>query len=586
MFTVAQFFEKQQLRVLAVPVSWVRDGCLLWPKLPSNEKIEKLRNGGCEFHGATKRIPVIVSRKYKSLHSAEAAAEDLLKQEVSDIETKRKLLKHRKSKPEESRPLKDYNKIISEIASSKKPALDSDIAIQQQEHPGTIAASSQLVQLPPQDYSSVPTYIQPRELGHQTQRPPINSLSVKTDRAQLAANFVETVQALGTQSVTQSEVGYLPQVIFKKPVDQSKRAKSSDIARPRQIQRNEEPFHRDEAAHAVLKLPDGEQQFQSVYVTDDNIVYLNPTLNNPDSIDSSGNIMDSIGEIKIAMESLKSAITNVGTTVNTLRAEVSEMRNDMTRFKDGIKETVRQVVEDCLEKSFPRFATMLDMDSKGHSTSEHSSVEEHKLINDEKDLFVFNKTLSSKQVFDDYVKYFTKIIPPITYYAKGDSACYLLVDCLFTREFWNSFTWTGINRGNKSKRGFREFANVLQLLLAIVSVGDPTYTNMKLEAFCKNRLFRYSKTRSSSKQLRKSTCRRTKTKKDDANENHDEAEQVNYGSYDDGPDNGESFDDDELGDTPMDNITSGSNQDDSDDEVDRDIDVKSHVEVLMNSDDE
>lgn len=46
----------------------------------------------------------------------------------------------------------------------------------------------------------------------------------------------------------------------------------------------------DEAAHAVLELPDGEQQFQSVYVTDDNIVYLNPTLNNPDSIESSGKI--------------------------------------------------------------------------------------------------------------------------------------------------------------------------------------------------------------------------------------------------------------------------------------------------------
>lgn len=144
---------------------------------------------------------------------------------------------------------------IVEIASSKKPALDSDIAIQQQEHPGTIAASSQLVQLPPQDYSSVPTYIQPRELGHQTQRPPINSLPVKTDRAQLAANFVETVQALGTQSVTQSEVGYLPQVIFKKPVDQSNRAKSSDIARPRQIQRNEEPFHRGKwfIQHLILR---------------------------------------------------------------------------------------------------------------------------------------------------------------------------------------------------------------------------------------------------------------------------------------------------------------------------------------------
>lgn len=112
MFTVVQFFEKQQLRVLAVPVSWVRDGFLMWPKLPSNEKIENLRTGGNDFHSATKKIPVIVSRKYKSLQAAEAAAEDLLKQEVSDIETKRKLLKHQKSKAVESRPLKNYNKII------------------------------------------------------------------------------------------------------------------------------------------------------------------------------------------------------------------------------------------------------------------------------------------------------------------------------------------------------------------------------------------------------------------------------------------------------------------------------------------
>ncbi|XP_058819580.1 uncharacterized protein LOC131682241, partial [Topomyia yanbarensis] len=116
MFTVAQFFEKQQLRVLAVPVSWVRGGFLMWPKLPSNEKLDKLRMEGIEYHGATKKIPVIVGRKYKSLQAAEAAAEDLLKQEVSDIENKRNLLKHRKGKATDASLFKDYNKIIQEMS--------------------------------------------------------------------------------------------------------------------------------------------------------------------------------------------------------------------------------------------------------------------------------------------------------------------------------------------------------------------------------------------------------------------------------------------------------------------------------------
>lgn len=112
MFTVAQFFEKQQWRVLAVPVSWIRDGFLMWPKLPSNEKLDKLRTEGIEFHGTTKKIPVIAGRKFKCLQAAEAAAEDLLKQDVSDFEAKRKLLKHRKQTAENPRPLKDYNKIV------------------------------------------------------------------------------------------------------------------------------------------------------------------------------------------------------------------------------------------------------------------------------------------------------------------------------------------------------------------------------------------------------------------------------------------------------------------------------------------
>lgn len=145
------------------------------------------------------------------------------------------------------------------------------------------------------------------------------------------------------------------------------------------------------------------------------------------------------------------------------------------------------------------------------------------------------------------------------------------MDCLFTRSFWNNFTWTGINRGNKSKRGFREFANVLQLLQAIVSVGDPTYTNVKLELFCKNRLFRYSKARSSSKKLRKSTCRRTRIKKGEADGNPGDAVSAVTAVNDD---------------EPVDNITTDSNQDESYGDSDDDVDMGSHVEILMNSDED
>lgn len=105
------------------------------------------------------------------------------------------------------------------------------------------------------------------------------------------------------------------------------------------------------------------------------------------------------------------------------------------------------------------------------------------------------------------MEYFSKIIVPNSYIEKGDNAFYIISDCLFTRRFWNCFTWTGVNRGEKSKRGFREFGNITELLLRIVQIGDPTYTRQQLEKFCKTRLFRHSKSRSTNKMLRKSSCR-------------------------------------------------------------------------------
>lgn len=111
------------------------------------------------------------------------------------------------------------------------------------------------------------------------------------------------------------------------------------------------------------------------------------------------------------------------------------------------------------------------------------------------------------------LEYFSKIIIPNAHNGKGDDACYTVVDCLFTRDFWTKMTWTGISRGNKAKKGFREHGNVTQLLRKIVQIGDPLYTAKKLELFCRNRLFRYSKSRAASQQLRKSASRPNRARK-------------------------------------------------------------------------
>lgn len=55
---------------------------------------------------------------------------------------------------------------------------------------------------------------------------------------------------------------------------------------------------------------------------------------------------------------------------------------------------------------------------------------------------------------------------------------------------------------------------MLQLLVKLVGIGDPTYSAQQLEMFCRTRLFRYSKSRSSNKQLRRSACRPGRKHKD------------------------------------------------------------------------
>ncbi|XP_055528085.1 uncharacterized protein LOC129720623 [Wyeomyia smithii] len=134
-------------------------------------------------------------------------------------------------------------------------------------------------------------------------------------------------------------------------------------------------------------------------------------------------------------------------------------------------------------------------------------AEKHVLIRDEKDLNEWNIRLANREIFECYADFFGRIIIPNAHYGRGDNAFYTLVDCLFTRDFWKQFTWTGISRGEKCKRGFREYGNVTQLLLCIIQVGDPTYNAQMIEAFCKTKFFRHCKQRSDSRLLRKSTVR-------------------------------------------------------------------------------
>ncbi|XP_053699461.1 uncharacterized protein LOC128746438 [Sabethes cyaneus] len=184
-----------------------------------------------------------------------------------------------------------------------------------------------------------------------------------------------------------------------------------------------------------------------------------------------------------------------------------QMKVDLKKFMES---AVEEVVERCFQTNFARFAALLEIQRKDDSIEPQpvDAVEKHARISTEDELADWNIKLNSKELCRKYLEYFSKIIIPSAYKEKGDNACYTLVDCLFTRDFWTKMTWTGISRGNKAKRGFREYGNVTQLLCSIVQIGDPSYTARKLEMFCRNRLFRYCKSRSTNRQLRRSACRK------------------------------------------------------------------------------
>ncbi|XP_062537836.1 uncharacterized protein LOC134206161 [Armigeres subalbatus] len=233
-----------------------------------------------------------------------------------------------------------------------------------------------------------------------------------------------------------------------------------------------------------------QQEIEPIYCSENGIIYLTNT------------------------EEQQSNLENHVLTDNDGAITYADLKKDLQQF---IQNSVKAAVEECFQTHFTRMTALVEMQARSTTTTSEPSdhpVEQHARINNEVELHDWNVKLRNEELCSQYLQYFTRIIPPNSYESNGNNACYTIVDCLFTRDFWNNFTWTGISRGETSKRGFREFGNILQLLLKLVRIGDPTYTAQKLEVFCRTRLFRYSKSRCTNQRLRKSSCRPTRKRKE------------------------------------------------------------------------
>ncbi|XP_058116610.1 uncharacterized protein LOC131287658 [Anopheles ziemanni] len=230
------------------------------------------------------------------------------------------------------------------------------------------------------------------------------------------------------------------------------------------------------------------------------------------------------------MEDIKNGISCIQSTIHKMKQDILEAvhAENTTKFEAvfekfktdiliSVRAGIEHAVESYFEKNISRFASMASASTSKATEPQQQNTsiaaERHKLINNEKEVARFNMSLSNKELFTDYINYFKRIIPTNTYNGTGDSACYVVADCLFKRQFWTSLTWTGINKGHKSTKGFREYGNVLQLIFEVVHNGDPSYCKNNLEDFLKTKIFRYSKQRALSKQLRKSTCRPNRSRR-------------------------------------------------------------------------
>ncbi|KXJ75917.1 hypothetical protein RP20_CCG010753 [Aedes albopictus] len=500
MYSVVQLIENNKFKVMTVPTGWVKKGLLHWPKLP-NIKIEALRVTGQEYDGSSKKIAVIVFKKFKNLQMAEEAAEELSKREVSDVDNKRKRLKPAK-KPKCTNS-KDYNLMAQECIRNKKTVLSEANGKRAAEHGKNQTQPQAAASAKPEDFPdenvlpAQPTQtsqtLTTKAVRAQPQRsaplqhPPNAAVQIQQNVSSAGSNAPCTFDA-GAESVhpnagpSSHAAGTTIQLV--QPVSGEHSDRNDVLPNSVQFPGSYILAPMDPATTST-KILTGLSPTQSIHI-DSETAFVN---------------QDDVMYYAPAFESDPMANIQISGAMS-----YEQMKADL---KECIETTVEKVVEKCFQTNFARFAALSEIQRKEDSDDPkpRDSVERHTPINTEEELKNWNIELNSKELCRKYLEYFSKIIIPNAYKDKGDNACYTIVDVLFTRDFWTKMTWTGISRGNKAKQGFREYGNVTQLLCSIVQIGDTSYTAKKLEMFCRNRLFRYSKTRSTNRQLRRSACR-------------------------------------------------------------------------------
>ncbi|XP_062711083.1 uncharacterized protein LOC115262857 [Aedes albopictus] len=516
MFAIVQFIENNKFNVLAVPTSWIKKNQLMWPKIAN----DKMRESGAEFRGSVKHIPVMVLKKLRNFEAAEKAADELAKKDVSDVEGKQKILKA-KIKPKVVSS-KNYDAMFEEMGMPAKVTEHREALSQKVDAPSKVVARGKSENKRKGTTDSLTgrtSPLIPMQPTRLVQSPPThNTMTVDLPNQHVASQHVPH-SPITQQAVPQIVMPVMPSPVTVPAVLSSARTHAQAMLRTQpsqtllqpsssyQMVKQEMPPPKptgtlsrfqmletqpSEQPESVIleSLPPEmvESQLNPIYCTENGVIYV--TNSGSDHLNLDNHLLtDGNGNVTYA-----------------------DLKKDLQKF---IQSSVDAAVEKSFQSHFTRMTTLIEMEGRPKTASEPTEhpVEQHVRISGEVDLHNWNAKLADSELCNQYLQYFTRIIPPNSYANNGNNACYTIVDCLFTREFWDRFTWTGISRGQKSKRGFREFGNVLGLLLKLVQIGDPTYTTQKLEEFCRTRLFRYSRSRCSNKQLRKSACRPTRKRK-------------------------------------------------------------------------
>ncbi|KXJ81611.1 hypothetical protein RP20_CCG018606 [Aedes albopictus] len=365
MYAVVQFIENNKFQVLAVPVSWIRSGNLLWPKM-SNDKIEHLRVSGNEFHGAHKRIPVIVTGKFRSFEAAEKAADELAKKEVSDVEGKKKKLKPQKKPPLAT--AKDYNAMVAAFQNHPKESRPPPTAIP----PSTSELACVL--------SEGPSGIrkQTSSLGNVMQQKPNKAGASKQAHVVPKASTSPVTVPISTTNPSSlaSEFATKPQIVHQQfPQTQCIEQPSSQY----QTSSNAQPIPSASKAQARLSIPHGALEHR-------------PMVTQPQYAGSAGEVangmvFDSTGTVKY-----------------------QDLKKDLQSF---IEVTVENAVKKHVGEHFSRLAALTVMNAKAPTQTvpekADDPVENHQRIDNEPELHEWNVKLASEDLRAKYPRLISAI---------------------------------------------------------------------------------------------------------------------------------------------------------------------------------